>query len=164
MKKILLLALIFLSLAAAASAQTVVVPATAKVDFLSADNIAIIPAGQLNAGQPVVTSYQGSVFLLADDVVTGTPLIVGPVVPKALVTSTPTSLRLTFVQLGITAIPACTVVAPAVCPVYDVLLVAIGPNGTSAKAVVSESDSFTLAPLVLPSPPPAGPSTVRIAP
>lgn len=156
--------------AAAASGQVLINPLVAKVDFLSTDHSAIIPVGQPNAGQPVITSYQASVFPIAADVTTGTPLVVGPVIAKTLAVSNPTAtaLRLTFAQLGIatvgpTGIPACTVVAPAVCPQYSVLLVAIGPGGTSLRGIGNASDSFTLAPLQ-PNPQPAAPSTVKVQP
>ncbi len=169
MKKPILLTLTFLIalilvFAAAASAQVVVVPATASLDFVSADNVAVIPAGQANAGQPAITSYQASVFPSAADPTAGTPTIVGPVIAKTLAVGNPagTALRLTFAQMGITAVPACTVVTPALCPSFSVVLVAIGPNGTTARSVAAESDSFMRA--ALGSSPPAAPSLLKVVP
>lgn len=162
--KQLVLALVFLCMAAAASAQTVLNPTTAAVDFFSADHAAVIPVGQANAGLQAIASYQGMVFPSAADPTAGTPTIVGPVVAKAGATAgNPGLLRLTFAQLGLTAIPACTVVAPATCPPFSIVLVAIGPNGTSARSVTAESDAFMRAAL-LPGVAPAAPSQVKVVP
>lgn len=161
-------ALVVLSLATAASAQAVVDKNIAKLDFTSASQAAIIPVGEVGAGGPVLISYQASVFPITADVSTGTPLVVGPVFAKALAVSNPaaTALRLTFAQMGIaTGIPACTAVLPATCPVYSVVLIAIGPNNRTLPGLASESDSFTLAaPVLLPTTPPVPPSLLKIVP
>jgi hypothetical protein len=154
----------WLTLPVAVSAQVVVNPTTAAVDFFSSDHSAVIPVGQANAGQPVIASYQGMVFPEAADPGAGTPTIVGPVVAKATATAgNPGLLRLTLAQMGLTAIPACTVVAPATCPQFTVVMVSIGPGGTSARSVTAESDPFMRAAL-LPSQAPAGPSQLKVVP
>lgn len=162
--KVFLFALASLLVAAAASAQTVVNPTVAAVDFFSADHASVIPAGQANAGQPAIASYQGMIFPSAADPSSGTPTLVGPVIAKTLAVANPagTALRLTFAQMGITGVPACTVIAPAVCPSFSVVMVAIGPNGTTARSVTAESDSFMRAALV--SSPPAAPSLLKVVP
>lgn len=162
--KNILITLALLLAASAASGQTVIDPAVAKLDFFSTDHAAVIPVGQANAGQPAITSYQGILFPSAADPAAGTPAIVGPVIAKALAVANPagTALRLTLAQMGIAALPACTVVAPAVCPTFSIVLVAIGPNGTTARSVLAESDSFMRASLV--SLPPAAPSLLKIVP
>lgn len=160
------MALLFLTLVApTAAAQTVVDPLVASVDFFSADHSAVIPAGFPSAGQPTVTSYQGFLFPVAADVTTATPSITGVVVPKATAVGNPagTARRLTLAQLGLTALPACTAVAPATCPQFKVTMVAIGPGGTTARTAASTSDSFLRASLA-PNPLPAAPSAVVIAP
>lgn len=150
-----------LLLSAPALAQTPVIinPPAATVTFNSPDHTATVPQGQANAGQPLIASYQAMVFLASADVVTATPVVVGPVIAKTLASvvspaTTPPSYVLTFPQLGIgtvgsgaNQIPPCTAVAPATCPVYDVVMVSIGPGGTSARAVAAESNPFTLAAL-----------------
>lgn len=146
------------------SAQVVISPATAKVDFASVDHTALIPAGFSGEGNPLLVSYQGMVFPGPADPSSGVPLIVGPVIPKTAVTvGTLAPFRLTLGQMGLTAIPPCTVVAPTVCPSYSVVIVSLGPGGTSARAVAAESDPFTLAAL-LPTLPPVGPTLLRIVP
>jgi hypothetical protein len=154
-----------LLVASSASAQVVVNPATAGLDFFSADHSAVIPVGQPNAGQPAIVSYQALVFPSAiTEPFSGTPTITGVVVPKASVVPdvTPGFLRLTFAQMGITNLPACAVVAPAVCPAFSIVLVGTGPNGPSLKAVISESDSFMRAALIQIAP--AGPSQLKVVP
>ncbi len=151
-----------------AQIPTVIDPVTARVEFQSADHTAIIPAGEAGAGGPAVVSYQAYLFLVAADVTTGVPLFSGPVIAKtlaAVVNATPPiTYSLTFAQMGLSsAIPACTVVAPATCPAYDIVLVSIGPGALTgtARAVASESDPFSLTPL-LPTRAPASPAVVRI--
>lgn len=161
--KQMLLVLVFLSLAAAASAQVVVDPVLASVDFFSADHSAVIPVGFPSAGLPTVTSYQALVFPTAADVTTAVALITGTVVPKATAIASPTGRLLTFAQLGVTAIPVCAVVAPASCPLFKITLLAIGPGGTTARTVGSTSNSFLRASLA-PNPLPAAPSMVVVQP
>jgi hypothetical protein len=131
------------------------------VDFVSTDQNTIIPAGQLNAGQPALASYQGMIFPATADVASGTPVVVGPVVAKTLAVAQPTAntYRLTYAQMGLT-VPACTSLP---CPQYTVLLLSIGPGGTSARAVAGESDPFTAKVPTNPSPP-AGPTNVKNVP
>lgn len=157
---------VFAQPATAQVTNVVVDPLTAKVDFASADHSTVIPAGQVGAGSPTIASYQASVFVLSVDVATGTPIVVGPVVAKTVATASgdvDAPLRLTFAQLGITAMPPCTAVLPALCPQYSVVLVSIGPGGTSARGVASESGPFSRASL-LPAVAPVGPSTVNVKP
>jgi hypothetical protein len=159
--KVLLLAL-GLSLAASeiAAAQVVLVPAVAKVDFASPAHSAVIPVGEAGAGGPVVVSYQGLVFDVGS---TGAARLIGPVIAKTLATTgTLGPFRLTFAQLGITNVPACTVVAPATCPQYFVVIAAIGPGG-SALSLAADSDTFSLAPLQ-PTSKPAAPSAIKLVP
>jgi len=147
-------------------ANVTVDPLTAKVAFASTDHTATIPAGQVGAGSPTIASYQAFVFNLSADVTIGTPILAGGVVAKTLVAPSgdiDAPFGLTFAQLGITNIPACTVVLPANCPQYSVVLVAIGPGGTSARGVTSESGPFSR-PSLLPAVAPAGPSQVEIKP
>lgn len=131
--------------------------------FESTDHTATIPAGAVNAGQPAIASYQAMLFPAAADPASGVPTIVGPVIAKTLATTvastTPQRYRLTFAQMGITT-PACSTLP---CPQYSMLLVAIGPNGTSARGVAGESDLFTAA-VPTPGSPPAGPTSVRVGP
>lgn len=156
-----------LGFASAAVAQIVVNPLTARAEFLSPDQTAVIPPGQVGAGGPAIASYQAMVFSEPIDVSTGVPVWTSPVIPKssvtALGTATPQVYSLTFFQMGITTatLGPCTAVAPTPCPAYTILLVDIGPGGTSARAVTSESDSFSWAALVNP-PPAAPPSAVKI--
>lgn len=161
----LFLTLILLSLPASVFAQ---LANPGAVTFVSVDHATTIPAGTTNAGQPTVTSYQASMFPAAADVSTGVPIAVGPVIAKATAALQPApapanTYKLTFAQMGFTganAIPACSVLP---CPQYTIVLVAIGPNGTSAKSVASESDAFT-ATLPVVGPPPAGPTSVKVGP
>lgn len=164
MKKLslsIVLALVALAVPTQAQPATVViVPTTAKVDFTSASHAAVIPAGQVNAGQPVVASYQAMVFPVGSS---GSATITGPVIAKTLVTTgTAGPFRLTFAQLGITNIPPCTVVAPATCPQYFLILAAIGPGGRT-ESLAADSDLFGLAPLQ-PNQPAAAPSVIKVLP
>lgn len=130
------------------------------VDFTSPDHTTVIPAGQLNAGQPALASYQGMLFKVADDPSSGVPVVVGPVISKTLAALQPsTKYRLLFSQLGV-AVPVCSTLP---CQQYSLLLVAIGPGGSSARGVSAESDPFTA---VVPTAPgaPAGPSNVKVGP
>lgn len=132
--------------------------------FVEPDQTTVIPPGQTNAGQPVLASYQVSLFNANADVSTGVPLVVGPVINKSLAALQPApapanTYKLTFAQMGIT-IPTCNTLP---CTQYTLLIVAIGPNGTSAKGVTSESDPFT-AQLPTTGPPPAGPASVKVGP
>lgn len=146
MKRLLLALSLFLLvlLPRVSSAQVIIDPLVAKVDFTEPDET-----------QPDITSYQAALFPLG-----GTAsILTGPVVPKTLVTvGTAGPWRLTYAQLGIT-LPACTVVTPGVCPQYFLTLAAIGPSGTSTSPA---SDPFALAPLPLPKP--AAPSLVHPVP
>jgi hypothetical protein len=128
--------------------------------FLSPDHTAIIPPGSVGAGLPVIETYQAFLFLASADVVLDAPIVNGAVVSKAFVTVAGPDLRITFAQLGLT-LPACTALP---CPVYDVLLRATGPGGTSVRGVAAESGPFTAAlPALLPAPVPASPSSLRPA-
>lgn len=155
MKRLILACLLAL-IPAAVLAQ---VPANPTgLEFTSPDQTTVIPAGQTNAGQPTLGSYQVSIFKAADNPSAGVPVVVGPVVPKAQAALQPAgTYRLTFAQLGATA-PACTALP---CPQYTAVLVAIGPNGTSALAVASESNPFT-ATLPVQGLPPAAPGNVKV--
>lgn len=153
----------------ASSAQVVVNPLTARAEFLSADHTTVIPPGQVGAGGPLVTSYQAMVFSEPIDVSSGLPIWTSPVIPKSSVTAVGTAApqvySLTFFQMGITmaVLGPCTAVAPTPCPAYTIVLVDIGPGGTTARGVTSESDPFSWAPLVNP-PVAAAPLQVKIKP
>lgn len=136
-----------------ARAQTPTVGAVA-VEFTSADHAAV-----LSDGTPAVTGYQGIFLSSVVDPVSGPTLQVGNVVPKTTVTAgTGTGVwRLTFGQLGIT-VPPCTV-AQTNCPAYRLVLLSIGPNGSSVRAVTSASAPFSPATTAAP---PAGPTNVRV--
>ena len=132
--------------------------------FRSTDHTAVIPAGSVGAGQPAVASYQAFLFSAPDDVTQALPISTGPVLAKATVTTvagtTPQDYRLTLAQILPTGLPAC---ATQPCPQYTLVLVSIGPGGTSARAISAESDSFTAAlPPPTPAPVPAGPTTLRV--
>lgn len=158
--KQLILAVVYIFIGAIASAQTVLNPPLAKVDFVSPDHNAVIPVGEAGAGGQKLVSYQGMVFPVGS---TGPATVTGPVIAKTLVTTgTAGPFRLTFAQLGITSIPACTVIAPATCPQYFVILSAIGPGGTTLS-LAADSDTFSLAPLQ-PTSKPAGPSAIKLVP
>lgn len=149
--------LVFLLVGASASAQIVVNPATAKLEFGSDDHNTIIPPGQVGAGGPALVSYQAMVFPASADVSTGVPVWTSPVIPKTVVstvgTATPATYSLTFFQMGITTatLGPCAVVAPNPCPGFTIVLVDIGAGGTTARSVASESDSFSWAALTLPA-------------
>lgn len=136
--------------------------------FVSPDHATVIPPGQTNAGQPVLASYQWSMFPATADVSTGVPIAVGPVISKSLAVLQPSpapanTYKLTFTQMGFTganAIPVCTTLP---CAQYTIVVVAIGPNGTSARGVAAESDPFTAA-LPVVGPPPASPASVKVGP
>lgn len=153
-----LLTLVLLAVPQLVSAQ---VANPSAVDFVSTDQNAVIPVGQVGAGQPLLASYQGMLFAVAADPSTGTPLVVGPVIAKTLAVVQPAAntYRLTFAQLGVT-IPAC---ANLPCPQFSLVLVSIGPGGISARGVSAESDPFTA---TVPTQPraPAGPTTVKVVP
>jgi hypothetical protein len=141
-------------LATAAAAQTVINPT--RMQFNSPSHTTT-----LSDGTPEVASYQAMIFAQAADVVSGVPIQVGPVVPKSVVTvvtpaTNPPTYQLTLAQTGIT-VPPCTV-AQASCPVYTALLLAIGPNGTSARGVASESNPFSAGSTAVV---PAGPANVK---
>jgi len=154
--------------------SVVVNPATATMEFNSPDHNTVAPPGDVSAGQPLITGYQPLLFPVAADVNTGTPIASGTVIPKANVVivtpaTTPPTYRTNFVQAGFVVgtgtnqIPPCTVVAPAVCPVYTMLMVAVGPNNrTSPRGVLSESNPFLLASLVVTQP--AAPGNVVVKP
>lgn len=167
MRRRFLLAL-FLLCPAPLYAQVIAITPNALGQFVSADHTTLTPAGQTNAGQPVISGYQFSVFPASADVTTGVPISVSTVIPKANValvpSTTPQQYSVTFAAMGFLsgpqAIPACTTLP---CPQYTMLVVAIGPNGTSAKAVTAESNPFTAA-LPVQGPPPAGPTNVTVKP
>lgn len=151
-----------------ASAQVIINFAQSRVEFTSTDHDTIVPAGQVGAGGPVILTYQALVLLTAADPVAGNVIFTSAPIPRTAVTtisgvSPNQTFSLTFLQLGITAavLPACTVVAPATCPAYSVILLTSGPAGTSARSLLAESDSFSLAALVLPAKP-APPSLVKV--
>jgi hypothetical protein len=146
-------------------AQIALNPATASVEFDSPDHTAVVPAGQVNAGQPKLSSYQAILLSAAADAVSGAPLFTGPVIAKSVVTAgtlPTTPYKLTFAQMGLTVaqVPACTTLP---CPQYTIVLLAIGPNGTSARGISAESPPFTS---LVPAPgtPPAGPTNVVVKP
>lgn len=156
--KSLWLAFVF-TLAPVFALAQVVNPAT--VTFTSTDHNAVIPAGQTNAGQPVVASYQASIFPIAADPASGVAVVTGPVIAKAQATpqATANTYKLTFAQLGVVT-PVC---GATPCPQYTLVLVSIGPNGRSALAVASESNPFTAA-VPIQGPPPASPVNVVVGP
>ena len=165
MRRRLLIAL-FLLLPTPVFAQVAITP-TSSVTFISADHTTIIPAGQVNAGQPLLASYQVSLFAASADPTTGVPLAVSAVLGKAAAVLQPApapanTYKLTFAQTGLLpSIPACTTLP---CPQYTLLIIAIGTDGkTSAKGVLSESDPFTAA-VPLPNQAPAAPASVKIVP
>lgn len=165
MRRLLCLTLLTL-LPRVALAQVAIGP-TSAVTFVSVDHTTVIPPGQVNAGQPLLASYQVSLFAAAADVSTGVPIAVSAVLPKSIAALQPApapanTYRLTFSQMGLLpSIPACTALP---CPSYTLLLIAIGTDGkTSARAVASESDPFTAA-VPVPTPAPAAPVSVKIAP
>jgi hypothetical protein len=133
-------------------------------EFTSPDHTTIIAAGEVGAGQAKLSSYQGMLFNVSDNPASGVPVVVGPVISKTLAALQPApapgnTYRLTRTQMGI-VIPTCTT---ATCPQYTLLLVAIGPGGTSARSVASESDPFTAA-VPVPTSAPAGPVNVKALP
>jgi hypothetical protein len=139
-----------LLLAGPVHAQTVIDPATARMEFTESDPTS-------------VTSYQAIVLPTSADAVTGVPALTGPMVPIGGIIISPTAppspvtYSVTFAQMGITTTTLpCTAVAPAVCPSYSIVLLAIGPNGISARSISAESDAFALTPLTMP---PTAPST-----
>jgi len=147
--------ILVLLVAASASAQ---VANPSGLLFLSPDHTAVIPVGSVGAGSPVIDTYQGFLFLASDDVVTAAPLVNGAIVPRATAAVVGPDLRLTLAQLGL-PIPAC---AALPCPVYDVLMRATGPGGTSVRGVASESGPFTAAlPVLLPAPVPGAVTNLR---
>lgn len=153
-----LLPLAFLLLPWTAQAQ---IANPSAVDFVSTDQNTIIPVGQVNAGQPALASYQGMIFAAAADPSSGVPLVVGPVIAKTLAVAQPAAntFRLTYTAMGLT-IPPCTTLP---CAQFSLLLVAIGPGGTSARGVASESSPFT-ARVPTPPPAPAGPANLQLVP
>jgi hypothetical protein len=117
-----------------------------------------------------VTGYQAIILDAAADAVSGTPLIIGPVVQKASATASgnPTlPFRLTLAQFGIGfgagagQIPLCLVVAPAPCPRYTLVGIAVGPGGAGARSTTAESGPFSL-PALVQTPPPAGLTGVSV--
>lgn len=157
--RILAAATALLAMATTARAQ---LANPSAVDFTSGDHTTTIPAGQTNAGQPTLSSYQGMIFKLVDDPQAGVPVSIGPVIAKAAAVARPAAeganrFRLTFAQMGITT-PACTALP---CPQYSMLIVAVGPNGTSARGVAGESDPFTAA-VPVQGPPPAAPVNTKV--
>jgi hypothetical protein len=169
--KVVTLTALLLSLSASVFAQApptavTINPATATMEFGYADFNTVLPPNDVLAGQPMTIGFQTIVFPAAADVGTGVPIATGAVIPKSVVTvanasTTPPTYRATFAQAGLVIgtgpnqIPPCTVVAPATCPAYTALLLAIGPNNrASPKAVLSESNPFMLAALVVTQPAP----------
>lgn len=164
------LALMFgfvLLFAAPIQAQTVITPATAQAEWIQPDFSATLPVDDANAGQPNVTGFQFALFRVEQDVSTAgiQPVAVGPIVPKSNATIvpgvSPPTVRMLFSRTGVT-IPPCTAVAPATCPVYTMVVVAVGPNGATPWQVASESDPFTLAPRVLTQTKAAAPTSVKV--
>ena len=153
MRKSLILLAVLLA-PAIVNAQTTLIT-TGAVEFQSADHNTI-----LTDGTPALTGYQGLLIGAATDPVTGTTLQVGMLVPKttAAVVNTIT-WRLTIPQLGVT-VPACTT-AQANCPAYRVVLLSIGPNGTSPRVVGATSGPFAATTTAAP---PASPTNVRVVP
>lgn len=167
MKRLILVVVLLASFARVASAQVIINFAQSRVEFTSTDHDTIVPAGQVGAGTPVITSYQGFTILNASNPAVG-QVITSPVIARNAVTTisgtSPNQVfSLTFAQLGITAaaLPACAAISPAVCPAYQVVLTTTGPAGVSARSVTAASDSFALAAQILPAKP-ALPSVVTI--
>jgi hypothetical protein len=135
----------------------------ATVDFDSTDQNAIIPAGSVNAGLPVLTGYQGLIFpTAADPTQSGLAVSTGPVISKALAVAQVAAnrYRLTFAQLGVT-VPGCTALP---CPQFRLLVIPIGPgNKAAASGVSAESDPFTAA-VPSPQPAPAAVTNVKVGP
>jgi hypothetical protein len=154
------LAVLLLACAIPAYAQTQVT-GTSRLQFDSTDHNATIPAGEVGAGGPKVSSYQALLLLESSDAVSGPVVAMGAVVPKASVVASPVTVppsppyQLTYTQMGVIP-PACTTIP---CPSYTVVLVAIGTGGTSLRGVSSESGPFTA---TVPSPTsrPAAPTNV----
>jgi hypothetical protein len=130
------------------------------IQFSSADQTTTIPAGQVNAGQPTLTSYQALLLAAASDATTGPIVQTGGVIPKTAVVAsgvTNSPYQLPFSALGLT-IPTCTT---ATCPQYTVVLLAIGPGGISLRGVGAESNPFTAA-VPVATAPPAAPGNVIV--
>jgi len=141
-RRFLGLAILLLAFAIPAHAQ---VANPSIVQFDSADHSALIPAGQVGAGTPKITSYQALLLLASSDAVAGPVVAAGAVLPKASVVASPIATppnpayQATMSQLGIT-LPACTTLP---CTQYSIVLTALGPGGTSLRGVASESAPFT---------------------
>jgi hypothetical protein len=167
MKRIVLALAVLLVVAVPLQAQVVINFAQSRVEFTSTDHDTLVPVGQVGAGTPLVATYQGFVVLNGSNPAVGS-VVTSPVIPRAAVTTlsgaSPNQVfSLTFAQLGITAttLPACSVIAPLLCPAYQVVLIADGPAGQTARGVGAASDSFSLAAQVLPTKP-APPSLVKV--
>ena len=159
--------LLALLVSTSASAQVIINFAASRVEFTSTDHDTLVPVGQVGAGTPLITSYQGFTILNAANPAAG-QVITSPVIPRAAVSVisgvTPNQVfSLTFAQLGITAaaLPACSVIAPLTCPAYQVVLTVDGPAGPTARGVLAASDPFSLAAQILPAKP-ASPSLVKV--
>lgn len=142
-----------LLVAVTASAQTTI--GASAAEFSSPDHAAV-----LSDGTPALTGYQALLLPATADPVGGATLQVGTVTPKtAVAVVNPTTYRLTVSQLGI-SIPPCTV-AQGACPAYRMVLLAVGPNGTSARGVASTSNPFAAASTASP---PAPPGNIHVVP
>lgn len=144
--------LLFLWLAGSHSARAQTV-GFSTVAFTSPDHATVLSSG-VNA----ITSYQAYLFSAVADVTSAVPLQTGVVVPRATAVQAGTfnnlpSYTLTAQQTGI-VVPPCSV-PQAQCPTYTILVMTLGPNGSPARAVASESGPFSLASVAAP-PAPAG--------